>query len=265
MFELLGGYPVKELLWPLLVAYPRIFGFWLAFPLFGAQGVPLMLRNGITVAVALFAWPLIASRMPHPMPRMSEWLLIVPKELAIGFCIGFALGVVIWALESAGTLIDSQSGTGNAAQMNPQAGAPLGPTGTLLRQYALALVATSGALLQFVLALLQSFAVWPWHGWWPDVQSFGSAGFDTRTHLFWNLTLRFVAPVMLALLLAEIGLGLVNRSTPQLDVYRIGMPVKVLLAGAIVMLSAGFWADALTQLYQEDARMLLRMFAAALR
>lgn len=265
MFELLGSFKVKELLWPLLAAYPRIFGFWLAFPLFGAQGVPLMLRNGITVAVALFAWPLIASRMPNPMPQAHEWLLIVPKELAIGFSIGFALGIVIWALESAGTMIDNQSGIGNAAQMDGLAGAPLGPTGIVLRQYALALVATSGALLQFVLALVHSFAVWPWHGWWPDLQAFGSAAFADRTELYWQLTLRFVAPVMLALLLTEIGLGLVNRSTPQLDVYRVGMPVKVLLAAVLIALSAGFWADALVQLYQEDAQMLLRLFGAALR
>ncbi len=265
MFETLGGFKIKDLLWPLMAAYPRIFGFWLAFPLFGQKGVPLMVRNGVTVAVALFAWPVLASRMPHPMPDIGEWFFLVPKELAIGFFIGFTLGIVIWALESAGTLVDTQTGTNNAAHMDPTAGAPLGPTGILLRQYALALLLSSGLLLQFLVALVYSFTVWPWHGAWPDTQALGAALFGARTDLYWELTLRLVAPLMLALLLVEIGLGLVNRSTPQFDVYRISMPIKVLLAAAAIAITARLWADALLQLFREDALLILRIVGAVVR
>jgi type III secretion protein T len=266
MFELRGGLSSLEtLVWPLAVACPRIFGFWLAFPLFGQKVVPGMVRNGVTLAVALFAWPVVASRMPNPMPRTFEWLLLLPKELAIGFAIGLSLGVIVWALESAGTLIDTQSGTNNAAQMDPSAGAPLGPTGVLLRQYALALVLTSGALLQFLMALVQSFAVWPWHGAWPDTHALAQAFFAQRSGLFWALTMRFVAPVMLALLLTEIGLGLINRSTQQFDVYQIGMPLKNLLAAAAIALTASFWADALVNLYREDAQRLVEIMKAVTR
>jgi type III secretion protein T len=253
MFELLGGFRVKELIWPLAVAFPRIFGFWLAFPLFGQKALPLMVRNGATVAIALFSWPIVASRMPNPMPELYAWVWIVPKELAIGFCVGFALGIVVWALESAGTLIDTQSGTNNAAQMDPNAGAPLGPTGVLLRQYALVMVLVSGLLIEFVVVLVSSFTAWPWHGLWPDTQQLAQALFDQRLGLFWDLTLRFAAPVMLALLLAEVGLGLINRSTPQFDVYRIGMPVKNLIAIVVILLSASVWSEVLVQMYREDA------------
>jgi type III secretion protein T len=265
MFELLVGFNIKDLIWPLAVALPRIFGFWLAFPLFGQQPVPLTIRNGLSVAIALFAWPMVASRMPNPMPHMHEWLWIVPKELAIGFFIGFALGIVIWALESAGTLIDTQSGTNNAAQMDPNAGAPLGPTGVLLRHYAIALVLTSGALLEFVLLLVRSFSVWPWHGLLPNAQALGQALFDQRAQLYWDLTLRFAAPVMLALLLTEIGLGLINRATGQFDVYQIGMPVKNLIAAGAIALAASVWSNAVIQLYREDAKTLLDLLAAAAR
>jgi type III secretion protein T len=227
--------------------------------------VPGMVRNGVSLAVALFAWPVLASRMPNPMPRTVDWLVLLPKELAIGFAIGLSLGIIVWALESAGTLIDTQSGTNNAAQMDPSAGASLGPTGVLLRQYALALVVTSGAMLQFVMALVQSFTVWPWHGVWPDTHALAQSFFMQRSGLFWALTMRFVAPVMLALLLTEIGLGLINRSTPQFDVYQIGMPLKNLLAAAALTLTATFWADALVNLYREDAQMLVEIMKAAAR
>jgi type III secretion protein T len=259
------NFPFKDLIWPLAVAYPRVFGFWLAFPMFGQRGVPALVRNGVTVAIALFVWPTVASRMPHPMPALIDWLFIVPKELAIGFCIGLSLGVVVWALESAGTLVDTQAGTNNAAQMDPNAGAPLGPSGYLLRQYALALLVTSGVLLQFLFVLAHSFTLWPWHGWWPDTAMLTSSFFSMRTDAYWSLTLRLVAPLMLALLLTEIGLGLINRATPQFDVYQIGMPVKVLLAAGVIALTATLWAETVVQLYREDARLLLRIVGATLR
>jgi type III secretion protein T len=265
VLELLVGFKIKDLLWPLAAVLPRIFGFWIALPLFGQQPVPLTIRNGASVAIALFAWPLVASRMPNPMPELYDWVWILPKELAIGFCIGFALGIAIWALESAGTLIDTQSGTNNAAQMNPNAGAPLGPTGALLRNYAIALMLTSGALLEFVLLLVRSFSVWPWHATLPSAQGIGQSLFDQRTQLYWDLTLRFGAPVMVMLLLTEIGLGLINRTTGQFDVYQIGMPVKNLVAAAAIALAASFWSNALIQLYREDARALLDLLAAAAR
>jgi type III secretion protein T len=265
VFETFADFKIKELIYPLMVAYPRIFGFWLSFPLFGRQGAPLLVRNGITLAVALFMWPTMAARLPHPMPTATEWAWILPKELMIGFFIGFALGIVIWALESVGTLVDTQTGTNNQAQMDPNAGAPLGPTGGLLRQYALALLLVSGVLLQFVFALAHSFMLWPWHAPWPDAQLLSPAFFSERTGLFWVLVLRLAVPVMLALLLVEIGLGLINRATPQFDVYRLGMPVKVLIAAAAIALTAAVWAEALTQLYREDAARMLRMLGAALR
>jgi type III secretion protein T len=252
MFELLGGNRLSELFWPLVVACPRIFGFWLAFPLFGQRVIPGMIRNGVTVSLALFVWPITASAMPDPRPPLSHWLFLGPKEVLIGFCIGFALGIVVWALESAGTLIDDASGTNNAAQMDPSAGAPLGPTGTLLRQYALALVLVSGLWIQFVLALVESFLVWKWYAVLPDIRGAGEYFFLQRSETYWIQTLRFATPVVFALLFIELGFGLVNRATPQFDVYRLAMPVKSIVAAVVIAISATFWADAVVSLMRED-------------
>jgi type III secretion protein T len=265
VLEFLSGDGVKDVIWPLLVAYPRLFGFWLAFPLFGQKGVPAMVRNGLTLTLALFAWPMIAGRQPNPLPQFTQWFWLGPKEVVIGFAIGFALGIVIWALESVGTLVDDLSGTNNAAQMDPSSGAPLGPTAQLVKHYALMLLLTSGVLGHFLVALVDSFRVWPWHDWKPDVVVLSHAFFMQRTTLFWDLTLRFIAPVMLALLLAELGLGLINRATPQFDVYRIGMPLKNLLAAFALAVSATFWAESGLQLFREDATALKQWVQGAVQ
>jgi type III secretion protein T len=265
MFELLGGDKVTNILWPLVVAAPRLFGFWFGFPLFSQKAFPELVRGGVTLAFALFAWPITAHSMPEPMPSGYEWLYIVPKELFIGYVFGVVLGVVVWALESAGTIIDSETGANNAAQMDPGAGAPLGPTGVFLRQYALALLLTSGILGQYLVALVQSLTVWPWHAPWPDASILRQVFFENRAATYWTLTLRLVAPVMFVLLLTELGLGLINRTTPSFDVYRLGMPIKSLLAALVMSLTAVFWAAALEQLYREDAALLLQALGGMAR
>ena len=265
MFELLGGEKVSDLFWPLVLASLRIFGFWFGFPLIGQKTMPELVRGGITLAFALFAWPIVAAQMPDPRPSGYAWLFIVPKELFIGYCYGVALGLVVWALESAGTLIDTETGTNNAAQMDPAAGAPLGPSGVLLRQYALALLLTSGVLGHFIVALLHSHVVWPWHAGWPDTRLFTQAFFGERAAAFWVQMLRFVTPVMFALVLTELALGLVNRATPSFDVYRLGMPIKSVLAAFVMTLTAVFWAETLIQLYREDAGLLVRALTGVVR
>jgi type III secretion protein T len=258
MFELLAAYKVSDILWPLVVAAPRLFGFWLGFPMFGQHTVPELVRGGVTLAFALFCWPITAGNMPDPRPSDYQWLFIVPKELLIGYFFGVILGLVVWALESAGTIIDTQTGTNNAAQMDPNAGAPLGPTGVFLRQYAVALLLTSGFFGQYLVLVMQSMVVWPWFKPWPDTQLFTQVFMNSRSALYWGETLRFVVPVMFALLLTELGLGLINRATPSFDVYRLGMPVKSLVAAFVLTITVVFWAEALVQLYREDAAMLMK-------
>jgi type III secretion protein T len=258
MFELLGGDKLTTLLWPLVVATPRLFGFWFGFPMIASNSFPELVRGGATLAFALFAWPITAGAMPNPLPSGAAWLFIVPKELLIGYCFGVALGVLVWALESVGTVIDSATGANNSAQMDPAAGAPLGPTGVFLRQYAIALLLTSGVFGQFLVALIQSLTVWPWHAGWPDTALLGRAYFDVRSVHYWTQTLRLAVPVMFALLLVEVGLGMINRTTPSFDVYRFGMSLKSLLAAMVMAITAVFWAEALVQLYREDAAFVFR-------
>jgi type III secretion protein T len=251
---------IKAWVSPLTVISPRIWGFWMAFPLFGERGVPALVRSGLTVAVALFAWPHVSAHMPKPMPSVTEWFLIGPKELLIGFMIGFSLGIVIWALESAGTLVDAQSGTSNAAIMDPLSGAQVGPTGHLARVYAIALMLTSGVFTEFVLALVESFVAWPWYELWPSGKFFTEALVINRTQAFWTTTLRFVAPIMMALILVELGLGLINRATPQFDAYQIGMPTKTLAAAFALGVTVSLWAQTLETALRGDLRLLRSFF-----
>jgi type III secretion protein T len=240
------------LVYPLVAAAPRAFGFWLALPLLGGQSFPLLVRNAVAIAVMLFAYPIVASGLPYSVPTAAQWLLMVPKELAIGGAIGMAAGLVIWIVESAGGLIDAQSGMNNSGQMDPSSNDPFGAFGLLLRQLAVNLLLASGALVYVVVGLVASFRLWPWNAWLPapdfHFQLLNIDSFMLLTNKYFALTLAIAAPGMVALWLIDFGLGLVNRATPRFDAYMIGMPVKALFSILAVAVACVFWIEAILDL-----------------
>ena len=245
---------------PLLVAAPRLFGFWMGLALVANNVAPLIVRNGLALATALFAYPITSASMPDVLPNALGWLVIIPKELLLGYGIGFMFSIIIWAFENAGSLIDIQSGLNNAAVMDPTSNSDVAPSGMLAKQFAIALFVMTGMLDQLSVALVQSFVVWPWSQWAPHVKLSPMNLFMWRSDTLWQLSLQIASPVLFVLLCLEFGLGLINRVTPQFDVFNIGMSLKVVAAMFVMAIAAVFWAETALSFFARDlnlAKMLL--------
>jgi type III secretion protein T len=223
---------------------------------------PLIVRNGVALATALFAYPITSAAMPDVLPNALGWLFIIPKELLLGYGIGFMFSVIIWAFENAGSLIDIQSGLNNAAMMDPTSNSDVAPSGMLAKQYAIALFVMTGMLEQLSVALVQSFVIWPWNQWSPQIQVSPMNLFIWRSDTLWQLSLQIAAPVLLVLVCLEFGLGLINRVTPQFDVFNIGMSLKVLAAMLVMSIAAIFWAETALSFFAKDLD-LARLFLKA--
>lgn len=254
-----AGQYVLELLMPLFAAAPRLFGLWLMLPLLRDTGAPTVVRNGVVVAIALFCYPMIEVDMPLHAPNDLEWLLIVPKELAIGAGLGYIFSIVIWAFENAGMLIDTQTGTNNAAIMTPSSGSQLGPTGTLARQFAVALFVAAGFLPQLIVGSVESFVAWKWYEMAPRVDIGIQSLLLGRTHTLWQLSLRILAPVMLFILLVEAALGFANRAAPQLNVEDVGMPLKSCAAWLMLCLALTFLSETAISLWRDELDFVINL------
>ncbi len=236
-------------LWPFM----RIIGLLIAAPLPGSQRYPARVKVALAILITLIVAPTLPAQ-PAAGPASVEGMLIVIQQLVIGLAMGFTVRLLFAAVDVAGDLIGMQMGLGfayfydarNATQM-PVIAQFLG----LLA--ALSFLALNGHLLVLA-ALAESFrtipivAALPEPGLWRSLAGFGSNVFHTA--------LLLSLPLIAAMLIANLALGVLTRAAPQLNVFAIGFPVTLAIGFGMLLFSLPYILQVFGQLADRALRSL---------
>ena len=213
--------------WP----FVRIGAALMAAPVFSVRQVPARFRVALAVMITLLVQPLIP---PSPVVDVfgSQGMLIALQQIGIGAMMGFVVQLAFNALIFGGQVMAYSMGLGFAHMMDPTNGVQV----PVVSQYWLIL-----AMLAFLMgnghllllgSVAQSFHILP-----VAVDGLTRAGLwgviAWSSHLF-AAGLLMALPVIMALLLINIGMGVVSRAAPQLNIFAIGFPITLLM-GFIVM------------------------------
>lgn len=218
---------VGDFFWPFL----RISTLFLASPVFGARTVPVRIRIILAVVVTLLIQPTLPF-IPTVEPLSSEGLLIILQQLGIGLVMGMVLQIMFATLVMAGQTMATTMGLGFASTVDPQNGIQVTMLGQFYLIFAtLFFLAIDGHLL-LIEMLANSFVALPIGGELLSID------------IFWNISLyateMFIAsvlialPVMVGVLLVNLGFGVMTRAAPQLNIFAVGFPTTM-LAGFILM------------------------------
>ncbi|GLU33116.1 type III secretion system export apparatus subunit SctT [Trinickia caryophylli] len=220
----------------------RPLGAVLIVPVFNQSALGgTLIRNAMVLLIALPLAPLAAS-WPVLGAALASWpslLWMLCSELAIGVVIGFTAAVPFWALDMAGSLIDTMRGATMANVLNPMLGQQSSLLGALFSQIFGLLFVANGGLNELFVALYDSYRTLP-----PavaparDVHWLAFVLADWQ--LMYELCLRFSMPALIGILLVDMALGLVNRSAQQLNVFFLSMPVKSAFAVLLIIVGMGF-------------------------
>lgn len=212
----------------------RIGAMFTAVPLFSLQAVPARARLILTAAMTFVVMPLLPGAPAVDM-LSYEGMLIIVQQVVIGLAIGFIVQMVFSALSFAGQSVALSMGLGFASMVDPQNGqqAPLVSqlytmTGTLV------FLSLDGHLL-LIKMLLDSFASLPIG---PD----GLAKADLWAIIAWSSRMfaggvLLAMPLIVSLLLVNIGFGVATRAAPQLNIFSVGFPVTLMLGLALIWLT----------------------------
>ncbi|MDT3677614.1 MAG: flagellar biosynthetic protein FliR [Burkholderiaceae bacterium] len=225
----------------LLLPFFRVLGLFTVAPIVSQRAVPARLRVAASLAIAALVAPLIPAAPALEIASPSGWLAVASEAL-VGFAIGFVARVVLAAVEVAGETIGLQMGLSFAGFFDPDSGQSNGVSRLLNTLSLWAFVAINGPVL-LVAAVVQSFDVIPpatalgeWIGRMQPA-SLGAGVFE--------LGVMIALPFMALLLFVNLGLGVVSRIAPQLNIFAIGFPVTIgagllLLALAMPLLQQPF-------------------------
>jgi type III secretion protein T len=227
---------------PIVLAMPRLLAVFAVVPFLSGRLLTGLTRNAVLLVLAIFISPVVGDVGTLSLPTMA---LIAAKEALIGTLLGLGFGIFIWAIQSAGDLIDFQTGAGNAAFFDPAAGHEGGPTGNFLGWLVITLFVCGGGLLAVLCVVMDSYRPWPVASFMPKagavLEEFAVRQGDTL--FLWIVKL--ASPVIFVLVLAELGMGLVGRVAPQLNIFVFAQPLKSLLASLVLLLLLYFLFDSL--------------------
>ena len=228
-----------------VLATARIGGAFAICPALTESMIPGVARRAAVLGFAVLAIPFIKGEMPPGEPNVWMFAFVAFKEALIGFLLGFFGAIPFWIAENVGNFIDNQRGATMGEVYSPLSGAQVSTTGIFFTQIVSTLFFVGGAVFVFLGALYSSYAVWPVFGegvvFAPDapVQMLGTLDGMLRT------TVVIAAPVIIIMFLATLGLGFVNRTAPQLNVFFLSMPVKSALGVAMLVVYLPFIMDML--------------------
>ena len=224
---------------PAIIVLPRVMPIMMIVPAFSSAVLTGLVRNGFMAVIILFIGPVLDVHALKDLAPLM-WVGLMAKEALIGILLAYAFSAVMWAIATAGTLIDFQTGSSNQSFFDPIAQYEAGPCAGFLNLLAITLFVTSGGLHLLLSALFESYRLWPVASFAPH---FGPAllPFIARgatSIMTW--TVKLAAPVVMVLVLVELGFGLVSRAMPQLNVGLMSQAVKSAVAVLMMALFLPF-------------------------
>ena len=211
-----------------------------------------MARRCAVLGFAAICIPMVLAGMPPGVPYTPMLVPIVVKEALIGLAIGLFASLPFWIAENVGNVIDNQRGATMGEVYSPLSGTQVSTTGIFFTQIVSTIFFVSGAVFLLLGAIYSSYAIWPVFGGFVSPAQGADAYILGTVDGMMRTTLVISAPILIIMFLATLGLGFVNRTAPQLNVFFLSMPIKSALGIGMLVIYLPFIIDKLMYTRESD-------------
>jgi flagellar biosynthetic protein FliR len=235
----------------------RILALLVTAPPFNNPSLSVRVRLLLGLAMAMAITPTLPNS-PALDPASGLGLLILAQQILIGLAMGFVMRLVFSAIDLTGNLISNQMGLGFATAYDPQSASQTAVVSEFLGMLALLIfMAINGHLMVFA-TLAKSFSLLPIgsaapaSSSWLNIANAGGVVFSSG--------LLLALPIVVALLITNIALGVLGRVAPQLNLMAIGFPITIALGFAVLIVSLSHLSEPLQQLFEYGLQSMLGHF-----
>ncbi|MDQ0230519.1 flagellar biosynthetic protein FliR [Metabacillus malikii] len=207
-----------------LLVFMRVSAFFVTLPLFSYRNIPNIFKIGFSF---FLAWIMLLTLDPPVIPIDGNFFLLILKEAFIGLAIGFIAYLILAAVQIAGSFIDFQMGFAIANVIDPQTGTQSPLIGQFLYTFALFLMISLNAHHLLLDGVYYSYQFMPIDAFLSleneNIAKFIIQSFNSMFIIAFQMSI----PVVGSLFLVDIALGIVARTVPQLNIFVVGLPLKI--------------------------------------
>lgn len=237
-----------------LLILVRISGFMVAAPLFSLRNIPMRAKTILAIAIAILVFHVV----PYQEIEYSTtigYAMIVVSEMLAGIIMGFMANVSYYILAFAGQVIDQEIGFSMVNQYDPITSAQVTITGNLYTYAVMLMLFATNLHHYLVRAITDSFTVLP-----VGAVSLDTGIFELMKRFmtdYFVIGFRIVLPVFASLLVVNTVLAVLARVAPQMNMFVIGMQLKVFV-GLVVLILMVMMITGVTDLIFREMIAMLR-------
>lgn len=238
----------------------RILALLATMPPFNNAALPQRIRLIVGLAITFAVAPALP---PMPAIPAGSWagLLILAQQIVIGVMMGFTMRVAFAAIDLAGDLIGLQMGLSFARFYDPQSSGQTAVLGEFLGILTILIfLALNGHLLS-ISVLVESFRLLPVAA--APIAVKGAGALLSWAGILFSAGVLLSLPMMAALLIANIAMGVLARVAPQLNLFAVGFPVTIVSGFIVLLISLPYFGAALERLFDQAFGTLRLVIQAA--
>jgi flagellar biosynthetic protein FliR len=234
----------------------NIFAFLLIFMRFGLalmimpgigdSFVSPMIRLLFALAISFVLTPVLASHLPAMPSSTGVLLMLLMTEAFIGVFIGLVMRILVSALDTAGTIVSIQAGLSNSTLFNPTTDSQGSIMSAVYSSLGVTVMLAADVHHQMLSAVVDSYQMFPASGVFPDMGNLSEVISKTVTVAF-KIGVQMSIPFLIVGTLVQVGLGLLGRLMPQVQVFFLAMPLQIFLSllMLVMVISAGimYWLN----------------------
>lgn len=217
-----------------MLIFARIGAMVMTLPGIGDRTVPPRVRLVFALTLSLILFPLVSTVFPELPNAMNAMIAAIVGELLIGMAIGFSVRIIVTAVLYAGSVVAFQTGLAFAQSVDPAQGVQSTLFGAFFSVLSVALIFATDLHYPLLSAMHDSYILFrPGSGL--PVGDFAQSALQTMTEGF-RVALQLSAPFLVFGLIFYLGVGVLSRLIPQVQVFFLAMPANITLGLILLML-----------------------------
>jgi flagellar biosynthetic protein FliR len=253
-----------QLLPAFLLVFVRVLAFFAVLPIYAHRSIP----NTLKIGLALFlAWTMVFTIESPVVVIDAIYFLLIFKEVLVGLVVGLIAAILFYAIQVAGGFIDYSMGFMIANVVDPQTGAQTPLTGSYLYTFALLFLLLVNGHHLLLDGIYYSYQFVPMD---QIPLPFGQENIiqyvATTFNAMFIIAFQMAFPIVGSLFLVDVGLGMISRAVPQMNVFVVGMPLKILVGLLLLTVFISVFFMAVQRLFDQTVvamRTLLQLLGGA--
>jgi flagellar biosynthesis protein FliR len=238
----------------------RVGPLFLLAPLFSSKLIPARVRGIVAVALAIGISPVVSTGAHLPLGAYDMGFLVL-KEMLVGAAFAFSIGALFAAVTAAGSLLDTSIGFSYGSLVDPVTGTQstvLAQAYSLVGMLIFIAIGGDGWVVQGLARTYDMVGL-------DQAPALGRlvGGVDAVFGSIFISAIEVAGPVLLALILTDAAFGVVSRVVPQLNVFAVGFPAKIVVGLLLVTATLPFVAGWISSELQQDVGAALQAIRVA--